>query len=202
MHERKSLHKKVWNDRRIYPTYEPYPVSWDTEQQLYSTEGGSEEVQGINHQVRDNNEFNHALDTMSSGGFFSSSPDFPDERAFRPLKILNSLFSDRLDFLNRALEELENARNEREKLTHNGLGELDSQIKDCEHYLSITLINYPEQKRHLERKLMELKHERRREKLLNWRDLVWLRGEIRKLQRQIETLGRTAKSTEKQEVPK
>ena len=49
MHERNSLHKKVWNDKRIYPTYEPYPVSLDFENQ-YCIEGNdSEDKPAINN---------------------------------------------------------------------------------------------------------------------------------------------------------
>jgi len=202
MHERKNLHRKTWNDRKIYPTYEPYPVSLDPETQSYHEEGDSGETRGGENIERAFEESPFTTDPISFEDPFPSQANLSDrEHSLRPLELLNSLFSDRLDFLNRALEELENARNEREKLTHNGLEELDSGIKVCEHSLSLALLNAPDEKRHLERKLMELKQERRREKLLNWRDMVWLRGEIRKLRREIETLGRTAKSAENRGSP-
>ena len=201
MHDHNSLHRKAWKDRRIYPTYEPYPVSLDFENQSYAGGNDPEEKPVINNHGHDLEE-PFFTDSEPSGGFFpQQTPLFDEESSIRPLKLLNSLFSDRLDFLNRALEELEKAHDEREKMTRNGLEELDSGIKECEHSLSLTLINHPEQKRHLERKLMELKNERRREKLLSWRDLIWLKGEIRKLQRQIDSLKGTAKSAENREAP-
>jgi hypothetical protein len=114
--------------------------------------------------------------------------------------LLNSLFADRLDFLQRALEELQGAQREREKLAQDALEELDSDILECERSLAALLD--PDRKEQLRRRLLGLKGERRREKLLTWRDIVWLRGEIRKLQRDAEAFGRTAKSAENRDAPR
>ena len=202
MHERKSWHKKVWKDKRIYPTYEPYPVSLDFDSHTYADGHDSKEALDKHNPDLTLEESPFITEPISTENDFLSHPTFVDEASsFRPLQLLNTLFSDRLDFLNRALEELEYAQREREKLTRNGLEDLDSEIEDCEHSLSMTLLNHPEQQRHLERKLMELKRGRHREKLHTWKDLVWLRGEIRTLQRQIESLNRTAKSAENRDPP-
>jgi len=75
------------------------------------------------------------------------------------------------------------------------LEDIDSEIREREHRFSLVLINLPDEKRYLERRLLDLKRERRRETLLSWRDLVWLRSEI-------AALGRTAKSAENRDVPR
>ena len=89
-------------------------------------------------------------------------------------------------------------------MTSHELEELDHEIEECEGSLAILqgMLNDPEKRRHLERRLFELKRERRREALLSWRDLVWLRGEIRKLQRELDSLRRTGQSPENRETPK
>jgi DNA repair exonuclease SbcCD ATPase subunit len=135
-----------------------------------------------------------------SGGLIPSS----EERGLRPLHLLQSLFSDHLSFLQSALDELESPKKERQRLVRYALNEVDSDIQDADVSLSTlkAALNYTERRRHLERRLFELKRERRREALLNWRDLIWLKGEIRKLQSEIDTLNRTAGSAENQEAPK
>ena len=62
-------------------------------------------------------------------------------------------------------------------------------------------LNHSERRRNLERRLFELKRERRREALLSWRDVVWLRGQIRKLQREIDSLGGTTGTNGDPEAP-
>jgi hypothetical protein len=63
------------------------------------------------------------------------------------------------------------------------------------------MFNHSGQRRHLQRILLELKRERRREALLSWADLLRLKNEIRKLQREIDAIGKTAKSTENRDAP-
>ncbi len=197
------MHKrKLWNNKKIYPTYEPYPISRDFEGQAYSTKDAShgQSIDSIKEQAPE--ELSLISDPSPSGDWFPPRPITPDEQSsLRPLHLLNSLFTERLNFLQCALEELRDAQHDRERLTDKAFEELDSEIQECEHSLSLTLLIDPEQKRHLQRRLLELKRERRREALLSWRDLVWLRGEIRKLQREIDTLGRTAKSTKNRKAP-
>jgi hypothetical protein len=194
MHERKS-----WNEK-IYPTYEPYPVSRDFEQQLYSKSPVSEDLPRSERQERMPKEFPLVSDPTPFDDWLPSRPIAPDrQHSLRPLHLLNSLFSDRLNFLQRALQELYDAEYERERLTQNALDDLDSEIRECEHSLSLGVLIDPDQKRHLQRRLFELKTQRRREALLNWRDLVWLRGEIRKLQREIDALRKTTKPAEDEE---
>lgn len=194
------MHERKFCNKRIYPTYQPYPVSRDSEQQLYSTSHVSEELPRDNRQERTPEEFSLITDPVPSEEWLSSRPITSGERRpLHPLHLLNSLFTDRLNFLQRALEELQGAQHDREQLTQDALEALDPEIRECEHSLSLALLMEPGQKRHLQRRLLELKRERRRERLLSWRDLVWLRGEIRKLQREIDTLGRTARTAESHE---
>lgn len=197
--------KKWWNDKRIYPRYEPYPVSWDLEQPSYSSGTHSEESRRKNRPGQNTEDFSLIGDPTPSGDWISSSSSgFDDDRTLRPLRLLNSLFTDRLNLLQRALEGLEVAKQDRSALTTDALEDLDIDIAECERNLTTLqgLAYDPERRHQVERKLFDLKRERRRERLLSWRDLVWLKGEIRKLQHQIEALGRTARPTENQEAPK
>ena len=106
--------------------------------------------------------------------------------------------------LQRALDELEGSRQDRRKLTRDALAELDADIAQCERYLAVIqgFLNDPERRRHLERRLSDLKRERRKETLMNWRDLVWLKAEIRTLQRDIDSFGRAAASGGNRERPR
>lgn len=58
-------------------------------------------------------------------------------------------------------------------MTSYELEELDHEIEECERYLAILqgMLNDPEKRKQLERRLFELKKERRREALLSWRNL-------------------------------
>jgi len=198
--------RKIWKDKRIYPTYEPYPVSWDLHGEDYSSKPDhalkNESPERIKNQT-----FEDSPDLAGDASYpdwFQSRPIASnDERSFSPLHLLRSLFSDRLDFLQRALEELEVSKQEREELTCEALDELDREIRECERYLALIqgALNDPERRRHLERRLFELKRERRRESLLSWKDLVLLRSDIRKLKREIEAQERTAGSTENRNAP-
>jgi len=198
--------RKIWKDKRIYPKYEPYPVSWDLHEQDYSAESklGAKTKLVEPSENPSFDEFSDLAGDASLPDWFQSRPIASnDERSFSPLHLLRSLFSDRLDFLHRALEELESSMTEREELTREALEELDMEIRDCDRYLALIqgLLNDPERRRNLERRLFELKRERRREALLSWRDIVWLRGEIRKLRREIEAQERTVGSSEKRDAP-
>ncbi|MDK2465122.1 MAG: hypothetical protein QI223_10170, partial [Candidatus Korarchaeota archaeon] len=116
----------------------------------------------------------------------------PHDRPFRPLALLRSLFSDRLELLVSTLRHLEEAEKERKALVDRGLEEIDERIEACEEALSLfrreRVLNNLEQRRHLERHLMELKRQRRQELVWSWRDLIWLKREIANLQRQVAAL--------------
>ena len=188
MHESNSWKRKAWKDRRIYPTYEPYPVSDISDDWNYSS---GEDFLPDDRDTRDR------AGSLKVSGHPDSPLSFPllppescgnPPQAFPgPLRMLESLFSERLDFFNLALCELEGARKEREKLTSEALGEIDSEIGDCERALSFPLLIVADERRMLERRLSELKRERGRQKISCWRDLVWLRAEIRKLKKQISS---------------
>jgi hypothetical protein len=194
---------------KIYPTYPPYPVSWDKRAESYSSDGAEHSEEKPSHvgEKLPSQDFPDLISDPFSPEWLGAGPATSnDEKTFRPLHLLRSLFADRLDFLNRALDELQDAKQERESLTKNALENLDSDIRECERSLDVLVrervlddANYRCQ---LQRRLLELKRERRREALLSWRDLVWLKGEIRKLQRDIDSLGRTARPAQNGETQK
>lgn len=197
--------RKIWNDK-VYKTYRPYPVSLEDKERDYSSNGQTEPTNSFHDMVKlhNNERFLDCLDrSHDDHPMPSKSLPSNDERPLRPLRLLHSLFADRLGFLQRALDELESAKKERQQLVRYALDELDPEIRECEQSLArvVDVLNGRERRRDLERRLFDLKRERRRETLLNWRDLVWLKGEIRKLQREIDAIGRTAKSNENQEAP-
>lgn len=190
---------------RIYPKYQPYPLTWDLKEETYSVENLSDTNPSTS---------THGSTSIEDSHDIISDPDFPDrslpellppnnEGNLRPLHLLRSLFADRLTFLQRALDELESANEERQQLMQYARNELDPEIQDCEVTLSTLKAaqNNTERRRNLEHRLFELKRERRKEALLSWRDLVWLRGEIRKLQRETDALGKTASSPDSCEEP-
>ena len=185
-------------ERKVYPRYQPYPVTWDSKNDAYSLDDITDSRQTI---VNDNCEMDGHFDDLISdpdfsGRSFAEPLPSNDEDRSRPLRLLQSLFADRLSFLQRALDELETAKKHREQLAQYALKELDPEIEECEVSLSAlkAAMNSTERRNDLERRLFELKRQRRREALTSWRDLIWLRGEIRKLQREIESLDRTSKS--------
>lgn len=96
-----------------------------------------------------------------------------DESHPRPLRLLQSLFTDRLSFLQKALDELEGARKDREQLAQYALKELDPEIQECEVSLSAlkAAMNNTERRGDLERRLFALKRQRKSEALISWRDL-------------------------------
>jgi hypothetical protein len=200
MHGRKTVIGK------IYPKYQPYPLTFDSEEATYSTQtpDDSEPQRGKPENFTSLEDF-HGLggEPLPSDWFATKPLPSNDENRLRPLHLLNSLFADRLDFLQRALDELESAKSDREKILQNALDELDSEIRRCELSIStlLDMFNHTGQKRHLQRILLELKRERRRETLLSWADLMQLKSEIRKLQREIDALNKTAKSAENRDTP-
>ena len=196
--------RKLSKGRNPYPTYRPYPVSWDVKHNGYSPDDLEDSETTSLHRPENGflTDFPDLIGEATPSHWSLPRPTTSnDKQAFRPLHLLRSLFSDRLNFLQRALDELELAKQQRQYLTRDAMEDLDSHIRECEHRLSLVLLNHPDEKRHLERRLLELKRERRRENLLSWRDLVWLKGEISKLQRETDSLGGTSKSTENREAP-
>jgi hypothetical protein len=191
--------RKLSKWRKFYPTYRPYPVTWDSSLDEYSQESNQTQEMKANEQAKRDalHDFTELAGDANPTDWLPSRPTASnDESAFRPLHLLQSLFADRLNFLQRAMDELDAAKQEREQMTRRALEELDSDIGECERALATLNVSLDgfESRHPFERRLFELKRERRREALLGWRDLVWLKGEIRKLQRDIETLGATEKS--------
>jgi len=181
--------RRLWENGKPYRTYEPYPVSIGSEAHDYPA-FGSHETSGMNSLSQENL---HDL-SDDSGSPFSfpvhhpERGESPSPGSFRPMRLLEGLFSDRLDLLGSALEELECAQKEREKLTTATLEEIDAEIAECGKALSIPMLIHTDEKRLLERRLSELKRERTRQKLSCWRDLVFLRSEIRKLRKHISQI--------------
>ncbi len=190
---------------KIYPKYQPYPLTWDLKEETYSAENLDGPHPGIadGEHAADEDFHNLIGESDRSEWFQEGRLPSSDEKPFRPLRLLRSLFTDRLNFLQRALDELEADKKAREHLIQRSLDELDPVIQDCELSLSElkASMNNSERRHNLERRLFELKRERRHEALMSWRDLVWLRGEIRKLQREIDAISRTAGSAENQQPP-
>jgi len=193
---------------KIYPKYQPYPLSFDSKEKNYFLEAPDDSEPWLRltrgNGTKPSGDFHDLISDPISADWFATKPlTSNDERPLRPLRLLQSLFADRLSFLQRTLEELESAKNERQQLIKCALDELDPEIQKCEQSLStlVDMLNGRERRRDIERKLFELKRERRREALLSWRDLIWLKGEIRKHQREIDTFGRTAASAENRKAP-
>lgn len=190
-----------------YPTYRPYPFSLDMEGKGYSrghNEGPETEKSFRSGELTFDDDISDFKADLNPSGHSLSRPLPSDhESSFRPLRLLRSLFSDRLNFLERALGEFESAKDDRETLTRKALCELDHDIKRCESTLAALPhgVGDPERRRNLERQLIELRRDRRRESLLSWRDIVWLKGEIRKIKREIDALSRTSRKAENQEHP-
>jgi DNA repair exonuclease SbcCD ATPase subunit len=191
---------------KIYPKYQPYPLTFGSEDCHYASE-----PQEDSRSTPDNHRISESSDDLPDLTDDRPTPDWlypeslPSNDAARlhPLRHLQSLFSDRLDFLQRTLDDLESAKKERQQIVESALEELDSEISRCDKSMATlkAAFNNTEQQRLLERRLLELKRDRRREALLSWRDLIWLRGEIRNLQREIETLEKTAGPAKNREAP-
>jgi hypothetical protein len=183
---------------KVYPKYQPYPLTWHFNEDMYSSEKLPDSQQSIpDSKSPTADDFRDLISDSDCPGQSLPEPlPSNDEGHLRPLRLLQSLFTDRLSFLQKALDELERAKKDREQLAQYALKELDPEIQECEVSLSAlkAAMNNTERRRDLERRLFELKRQRRREVLTSWRDLVWLKAEIRKLQREIDALDRTNKS--------
>ena len=86
-----------------------------------------------------------------------------EDSGFRPLKLLNSLFSERVDFPRNALEELYKAESGRLHHTRNAMEDLDSDISRRQQELDLMIgarmRDDPAKRGKLERSLFELKRE-------------------------------------------
>jgi len=198
--------QKAWKGK-VYRTYRPYPVSERDGSRDYAPEGSADD------NGTPDGPFTHdSFDDFSELAGDAGPLDWPLEEpprsndSFRPLKMLQSLFADRLSFLQRAVEELEESKREREKLTGYAMRDLDPEIRHCEETLALLvderLLDDREYRQGLERRLFNLKRERRREAVHSWRDIVSLRAQIRKLQRELDALGRTAGSARNRDPPR
>jgi hypothetical protein len=191
---------------KIYPKYQPYPLTFGSEDCPYASEPlDDSRPSPDNHRISESSDDLPDLtdDRQTPDWLFPESSPSNDAARLHPLRHLQALFSDRLDFLQRALDDLESAKKERQQIVESAIEDLDSEISHCEKSMATlkAAFNNTEQQRLLEHRLLDLKRDRRREALLSWRDLVWLRAEIRKLQREIETLGKTAGPARNQEAP-
>jgi len=191
---------------KIYPKYQPYPLTFDSRDSPYDSDPPAHSrTEPANHGISESSEDLPDLtdDRPAPDWFDPESVPSNDEARLRPLRHLQSLFSDRIDFLRRALDDLESAKRERQRIVESALDELDSEIGRCEKSVATLKagFNNTEQQRLIERRLLELKRDRRREALLSWRDLVWLRAEIRKLQREIESLAKTVAPAGNRDAP-
>ena len=193
---------------KVYPTYQPYPVSWGSEDESYRTrspkQSDSPTLQRSETDPFD--DFPDLIGDPAPADWLPSRPTTSNEQAgLRPLRLLQSLFADRLDFLQAALHELQDAGQEREQLTAKALEDIDSHIRDCDQAIALLrdnkLLNDFDRRKQLERQLLELKRQRRQEAVMSWRDLLSLKRETRTLKREIDSLGRTTNSTENREAP-
>jgi len=202
MPNRKSSKEKV------YPTYQPYPVSWGSEHETYKPPS-ADQPRSSSSQPTHTDPFDDFPDLIGDPTPADSLPSKPissnEEPSLRPLRLLQSLFADRLDLLQAALRELQDAGQEREQLTAKALEDIDSHIDDCDRAIALLrdnkLLNDFDHRKQLERQLLELKRQRRQEAVMSWRDLLSLKRETRALKREIDSLGRTVSSTKNREAP-
>ncbi|GAH50624.1 unnamed protein product, partial [marine sediment metagenome] len=121
-------------EENAYPTYQPYPVTWRSRDQTYGL-SDPDEVRTTPPEPDEPDAFPDSPDLVSdaypAASNFAEPTSFNDKHTFRPLRLLHSLFADRLDFLHVALRELEDARSERQRLTAAALDDIDSHIRDC-----------------------------------------------------------------------
>ena len=183
---------------RRYETYEPYPATRHGESDEYGAPDG-----GPGHgreRVDTGQDAEQGLiDLLSDAGPSGWSLPEPlrldHESRPRPLATLESLFADRIDLLQASLRELKTAEDDRIHLTGSALEDIDSGIADCDARLGVfrrdQALNDFERRKHLERQLLDLKRQRRQEAVLSWRDLLALRGEIRKLQLEVSSIAGT-----------
>lgn len=114
------MHGRKWQRqvaKRVYPTYEPYIASLDSEGDVYSQNSvDKSETPPDKMKNPSFEDFPDLAGDPAPRDFFAQlGPRTSNHvRGFRPLLLLQSLFSDRIDFLHRSLEELDAARQERE----------------------------------------------------------------------------------------
>ncbi len=145
---------------KIYPKYQPYPLTFDSEDIPYDSEPPEDsrsppDSHGITESSDDLPDLTD--DRQTPDRLFPESPPSNDAARLHPLRHLQSLFSDRLDFLQRALDDLESAKEERQQIVNSALNDLDSEISRCEKSMATlkAAFNNTEQQRLLERRLVE-----------------------------------------------
>lgn len=189
----------------VYSTYRPYPVSRDAKGNSYSEKKETEP--GTTRPRKDDvpDEFPDLIGDPTPPDWYAPQPN-PSISGTGPrsFHLMQSLFSDRTNFLQRALDELEDAKRERQTLTQKAMEDIDSEIQKCKQSLHVLegMLNEPNRRQQLERRLFELERERRREALLSWRDYIWLKSEIRKLQREIDSFSNTSATAQNHDVPR
>jgi len=202
MRSRKSPKEK------IYPTYQPYPVSWASQHEIYNIPAADRPATSSSQitLTEPPDDFPDLIGDPAPPDCVLPKPLTSNEGpGLRPLHLLQSLFADRLDFLQTALRELQDAGQEREQLTAKALEDIDSHIRHCDRAIALLrdnkLLNDFDRRKQLERQLLELKRQRRQEAVMSWRDLLSLKREIRALKREIDSLHRTVNSTKNREAP-
>lgn len=183
----------------IYECYEAYPSTRRSRVRDYDRENAEDLIADL--PSREAGSHMKSLDDLlgdhgSTDLSLPSPPQANGDRAFRALPIIGSLFADRLDMLRAALDELTQADRERRDLTTEALEDIDYRIAECERILSIyrssRALNDFRRRSHFERMLMDLKRQRYQEAVLNWRDILTLRREVRSIEREMSSLGRVA----------
>lgn len=182
---------KPFDDQKPYGIYKRYPASTTASASNYDGHSTPELPSEVDGRP------DHEISLPDLAGDAAEPADSildykPHERMFRPLALLRSLFSDRLELLTSTLRHLQQAEKERKAMVDQALREIDERIAACEEVLALfrreRVLNNIEHRRHLERHLMELKRQRRQELVWSWRDLIWLKREIANLQRKIAAL--------------
>jgi hypothetical protein len=106
------MHGHKSSEEKIYPLYKPYPLSFGSEGNAYSL-GDRDAPEGAPfYQAKDGvlEDFRDLIGDPTPAEFSAEPIPSNDNRSFRPLYLLQSLFAYRLDFLRRTLEELESAK--------------------------------------------------------------------------------------------
>jgi len=191
---------------KVYPTYQPYPVSRDAERELYRSSGAedAEAVHPPSPEPDSADDFTDLIGDPMPADLYPAKPIASNDKpGLRPLRLLQSLFADRVDLLQAALRELQDAKHDRQRLTEAALEDIDLHIGQCDRELSTLkgVLNDFDRRKHLHRQLLELKRQHRQEAVMSWRDLLSLKRDIRALKREIDSLGRVASSAENREAP-
>lgn len=197
--------RKSDRGKKVYDHYRPYPFHGPEQSPGYAS--GSDNGGGRKDQPDQRRDPLEGFDLAGDHGptDWSLPERMTTERdeSIRPLPVLSSLFSERLSFLRAAVEELEQAKRDRDSMTEEALADIDARIAQCDRALQVyrqdKRLNNFERRKHLENQLSELKRQRRREAVMSWRDLLSLRREIRSLQREIASIGSTFMNRDNQE---